>query len=238
MNILITGGASGLGATLTESLASYYPEATIYFTYMFAAENAAKIQERFLNTRSLPLDFSNPRSVQITADKLVELDIDILINNALAFFVKRHFHKVDTRLFATSFEENISPVLHITSSFIKLARKKKSGKVITILSSYVGGMPRIGLSEYTANKIYLLSMVKSWAAENVQFNIQSNAVSPEFMDTALNEGLDPRLKEEMIKQHPLKKLLTPADVADTVRFLTEAPSHLNGQNIFLDTGKN
>ena len=81
-------------------------------------------------------------------------------------------------------------------------------------------------------------MVKSWAAENVQFNIQSNAVSPEFMDTALNEGLDPRLKEAMVKHHPLKKLLTPADVADTVKFLIEAPAHLNGQNIFLDTGKN
>ena len=238
MNILITGGSSGLGRCITETAAAAFPEAKIYFSYNSSGESALEIEKGFSNTESLKLDFKDSASVAAVSEKIAEWDIDVLINNALPSFIKNHFHKNEAGVFIQSFSDNISPVLTLTSAFIKSARSRKRGRIITILSSFVGGMPRLGLSEYTANKHYLLSMIKSWAAENVQFNIQSNAVSPEFMDTALNKDLDVRLKEEMIKSHPLKKLLTPEDAARVVRFLIDAPAHLNGQNIFLDTGKN
>ncbi len=238
MNILITGGSSGLGKTFTTDLALKYPQATIYFTYNSSADAANEIESSFSNTHALQLNFKEEASIQAIAEKIATLNIDVLINNAVSSFSNNHFHKTDNQLFLTSFTENILPVLNITAAFIKAARQRKSGKIITILTAYVGGVPILGLSEYIANKNYLLSMARSWASENVKFNIQSNCVSPEFMDTPLNATLDARLKEEMVKSHPLKKLLTTQDVAEVVAFLVTAPAHVNGQNIFLDTGKN
>lgn len=238
MNILITGGSSGLGKTFTTDLALKHPDATIYFTYNSSVDAAKEIESSFSNTHALQLNFKEEASIQAIAEKIATLNIDVLINNAVSSFSNNHFHKTDNQLFLTSFTENILPVLNITAAFIKAARQRKSGKIITILTAYVGGVPVLGLSEYIANKNYLLSMARSWASENVKFNIQSNCVSPEFMDTPLNATLDARLKEEMVKSHPLKKLLTTQDVAEVVAFLVTAPAHVNGQNIFLDTGKN
>ena len=238
MNILITGGSSGLGKAFTTKLAQEHPESTIYFTYNSSVEDAKDIEKRFSNTSALQLNFKNSQSIDAIAVKIIDYNIDVLINNAVSSFSNNHFHKTDNSLFLTSFTENILPVLKISSAFIKEARQKKSGKIITILTAYVGGAPVLGLSEYIANKNYLLSMARSWATENVKFNIQSNCISPEFMDTPLNSSLDVRLKEEMTKSHPLKKLLTTEDVAEVVNFLVTAPAHINGQNIFLDTGKN
>ncbi len=238
MNILITGGASGLGKSITETMALSFPEAKIFFTYFSSAEVAVAIETNLKNTTALKLNFKEKQSVDGFSEKIASLDIDILIHNALTGLHRNHFHKVDTDMYMEGFKENIYPVLKLTRAFIKTARVKKSGRLITILSSAVQGMPPTGMAGYIAEKNYLLAMSKSWASENVQFNIQSNCISPDFMDTPLNKGTDSRIKEEIIKSQPLKKLLTTEETAEIVRFLATAPPHLTGQNILLNNGKN
>lgn len=237
MNILITGGSSGLGKSITECLATAHPLSTIYFTYNSSLVAATEIENQFNNTKALSLNFKDEKNVQDIIEKITSLNIDVLVNNAVTSLHKNHFHKTAAEVFSEGFTDNILPVIKLAAAFIKAARVKKTGKIITILSSAIGGSPLIGWAAYTAEKNYLLSLAKSWASENVQFNIQSNCVSPEFMDTAINKDLDYRLKEEMIKTHPLKRLLTTNEVADTVNFLVTASSHINGQNLFLNNGK-
>ena len=237
MNILITGGSSGLGKSITECLVTTHPQATIYFTYNSSADAALEIEKQFSNTKAIQLDFKKEESIQAIIEKITSLDIDVLINNAVTSLHKNHFHKTTADIFSNGFSDNILPVIKITAAFIKAARLKKAGKIITILSAAIAGSPLTGWASYTAEKNYLLSLTKSWASENAQFNIQSNSISPEFMDTAINKELDYRLKEEIIKTHPLKRLLTTNEVAETVNFLVTASPHVNGQNIFLNNGK-
>ena len=238
MNILITGGASGLGKSITHTLAASYADAKIYFTFNSSAEAAADIEKNLSNTVALKLDFKDKQSIDQLAEEMTTLDIDILIHNALTGLRLNHFHKIGTDDYLKNFEENMYAVLKLTRSFIKISRLRKSGKIITILSSAIGGVPQTGYSGYIAEKKYLLSMSDSWASENAQFNIQSNCVSPGFMDTPLNDKIDSKTKEQLIHTHPLKKLLTTNEVADVVKFLVTATPHLNGQNIFLNNGKN
>jgi 3-oxoacyl-[acyl-carrier protein] reductase len=238
MNFLITGGSSGLGRSIAESLSKAYPDSKVFFTYNSSVEAAKEIEAAFPNTKAIHLDFKSGESVDVICRQIEGLNIDVLINNAVSMLEMNHFHKTPAKEMEASFIDNILPVLKITSAFIKFSRIRKSGKIITILSSYIAGMPQTGLSAYIAEKNYLLSMVKSWAAENIKFNIQSNAVSPEFMDTPLNKNVDIRLKDEMIKNHPLKKLLTSGEAAEVVRFLITAPAHLTGENIFVNSAKN
>ena len=108
----------------------------------------------------------------------------------------------------------------------------------TILSSGLINVPPTGMSSYIANKAYLEKLTKTWAAENSKFNITSNSISPSFMKTALTEDFDERVVEQMVLNHPNKKLITPKEVAETVQFLTNAGNHINGVDILMNAGVN
>ena len=238
MNILITGGASGLGACITRTLAKVGNN-TVYFTYSSSQEKAKGIEAEFKNTVAIWCDFSIPESVQALKQSILKWDLDILINNAFSGkFLQSHFHKTDSQDFLTNFKYDLLPVIEITQEVINSLRKKKKGKIITILTSALLSTPPIGSSIYVANKAYLQKLTQVWATENIKFNITSNTVSPSFMLTNLTAETDDRVIEQIVTNHPLKKLLTVEEVADTVLFLTTASTHINGVDIALNAGTN
>ena len=237
MNFFITGGASGLGYAITTAIAEQYPDSKIYFTFYSSIDNKNKLEKEFKNTTGIKCDFFNGEDITNIEELIQNKDIDVLINNAVTGIKKEYFHKLDDDVIANSFKVDVIATLKITQAFINRARQRKSGKIITILTAALASIPPIGWSVYVANKEYLLSMHRSWAAENKNFNITSNCISPDFMLTSLNNDIDERVVENMTSKHPLKKLLTVDDVAKTVLFLCSAPAHLNGQNIVINAAQ-
>ena len=238
MNILITGGASGLGEAITRILAKNKAH-TIYFTYSNSKHGAKRIELDFTNALSIKCDFTNAAEVTSLVNNIDNLNIDVLINNAYAGkAIHTYFHKIPYDNFKGDFINNIIPTIRITQSIIASFRKKKKGKIITVLTSFLVNTSPLGASCYVANKAYLESLVKSWASENIKFNITSNSVSPGFMRTGLTSQVDERIIEKMISDHPLKKLLTVEEVAETVLYLTMVTSQINGVDIILNAGTN
>ena len=92
MKILITGGASGLGKSITETLAKETGN-TIYFTYSKSVSETKKLQEAYQNTIAIHCDFHIRESVQALAEKIAGLDLDVIIHNAYSGdYLKNHFH--------------------------------------------------------------------------------------------------------------------------------------------------
>lgn len=209
---------------------------TVYFTYSSSGEAAEKLSAEFPGCHGIHCDFTDAGAVGRLTASIGEMSPEVLINNAALPFEKRYFHKTESREFSSGFEKNILPVIKITEASVNAFRKNKSGKIITILSSAIIGKPPIGWSEYVAGKNYLLSLSKSWATENIKFNITSNCISPSFMETRFTGDTDPRMVEQMVNDHPLKKLLTPQEVADTVFFLVYCSRHINGINLVMNAG--
>jgi 3-oxoacyl-[acyl-carrier protein] reductase len=238
MKILITGGASGLGEAITRKLATESNN-MVYFTFNGAVANAEKLEKEFSNAKSFQCNFKDIASVKAFADTISGLDLDVLINNAYTGEpIKTYFHKTAIDDFTTEFSQNIIPTALITQAAISSFRKKKSGKIITVLTSFLLNNPPIGSAVYVASKAYLASLVKSWASENAKFGITSNSVSPSFMLSGLTKDVDERIIEQMIESHPLKKLLTTAEVAETIAFLIDAPEHVNGVDLVINAGTN
>ena len=236
MNILITGGASGLGEAITRRLAKN-SDNHIFYTYNKSEENAKLIGKDLNNTTSIKCDFRNSNEVTLFCENVKQFDIDVLINNAYSGdFLKTNFHKIPANEFLDDFKENVLPVIEITQTFITEFRKKKSGKIITILTSALFNVPPIGSSVYVANKAYLEKLTKVWASENIKFNISSNTISPSLMQTSLTSCLDERLIEQFKEANPLKQILTVDEVAESVEFLVRASKHINGFDIMLNTG--
>jgi len=238
MNILITGGASGLGHEITLRMASVAGN-NVYFTYCNSVNAAQKITTEFSNTTSFKCDFRNEKNISELKEKITSYNIELLINNAYSGdFIRSYFHKENVGDFFKAFNEDILPVINITQAAINHFRNKKCGKIITILTAALVNTPPIGSAIYVANKAYLKELTKVWAIENAKFNISSNTISPAFMLTNLTSGMDERMVEQMIQSHPLKKLLTVQEVAESVFFLANSSSQINGMDLIINAAAN
>ena len=92
MNIVVTGGASGLGEMITKTLAANSAN-QVFFTYSNSAANAAQIEKEFTNTKAFKCDFRNQSDLDLLTETIKEMQIDVLINNAYSgAFLKNYFH--------------------------------------------------------------------------------------------------------------------------------------------------
>ena len=232
MRIFITGGSSGLGKSLVEMLA-LDKENKILFTYCNSLHAAKEIETKFDNVKKVHLDFTNEKSIKSIIKEIPELDCDVLVNNAYDSYQNLHFRKINYKNFENSFKINVLSTLRITQAMVDVFITKRFGKIINILTSYLVSNPQIGLSEYIANKAYLLSMNKSWATEYASYNITSNAVSPSIMKNNFTKNIDERILEIAEQKHPFKKLISEREVCNSINFIIKSSQHLNGQNIIL-----
>lgn len=238
MNILVTGGASGLGAAVVRKLAQSNQN-FVYFTYSKSSVSALQIEKEFTNAKSIKCNFSDENDINHLLKIIPEIDTDVLVNNAYhGEYLKTYFHKTASEDFTNDFTINILPIIKITQSAILYFRKKKSGKIITILTSLLADTPPAGTGVYSANKAYLKQLTKVWASENIKFNISSNAISPGFMQTSLTSATDERIVEQLTETHPLKKLLRIEEVAEAVDFFAHASSQINGVDLLINAGIN
>lgn len=236
MNILITGGSSGLGKAVVEMLCQ--SEANrIYFTYKSNKESALAICEAHANAEAIQCDFSNNEDIENLLAHLPEWDLDALINNAWAGTPNgTYFHKTPAEDFLTAFQTNVMPLIQVTQACISLFRKKKSGKIINVMTSSLLDLPPMGFSVYTATKSYIHQLSKCWCKENQRFNITCNCVMPDYMRTSFS-GIDERVVEQMQSEHPLKRLLVPEEAASVVAFLVNASAQVNGVSIPITAGQ-
>jgi 3-oxoacyl-[acyl-carrier protein] reductase len=236
MKVLITGGASGLGEAITRAVAGD-KNARVFFTYSSSASKAKELEKEFPNAQAIKCDFREEQDVKNLVSEIETLSPDALINNAYpGYFQKSHFHKTPVEEFLSEFKDNVLPTVAITQAAINSFRKKKSGRIITVLTSALVNTPPVGAAVYSANKAYLQELVKVWANENSKFNITSNSISPSFMETNLTKDMDERIVEQIKANHPLKQLLNPADAAGAVLFLLTATPHVNGTDILINAG--
>ncbi len=230
MTILITGGSRGLGRALVETLATDSVN-QILFTYCHHKEEAQALTDRFQNVRATQVDFCNEESVSAFAEGLEAEPIDVLINNAYAGNPQgTHFYKSNPEEFSKAFQTNIIPFICITQACLKGMRKRKFGKIVNIITSYVIDVPPTGFSVYTATKAYIRQLSKSISKELGRFNITSNCILPDYMQTDFGQVEDFQL-DQMKDSHPLKELLKPQDVAEFVASLLKASQQLNGVEI-------
>ena len=93
-------------------------------------------------------------------------------------------------------------------------------------------------SSIAASKSGLEGLVKSLGAE-LASKIRINAIAPTVTDTDLSSKLmrNTKMKELLAERHPLKKYLTPQEVAEMATYLiSEKSSPITGQIFKLDCG--
>ena len=134
-------------------------------------------------------------------------------------------------------DTNVTGFLRIIKSF-HLALKETAGRVVVINSIAGKTYSKYSGLEYTASKAALSGIVRQLAMEWSGENIMINSIVPSMTLTPmLSRTLDPEAIAKLEDELPLKRLLTPIEIARVVEFLINKDNgYITGSGIDINGG--
>ena len=236
---LITGATRGIGKQIAIEFAKDGYD--IAFNYRKENEDLGNIKKQIkeLNVRCLPVkgDVSIFDDTVNMVNQIINEfgKIDVLVNNA-GITKDALLMRMKKEDFEDVINVNLVGTFNVTKNVIPYMIKQRSGRIINI-SSVVGVSGNAGQTNYSASKAGIIGFTKSLAKEVASRNILVNAVAPGFIETQMTDVLKQEVKEEIAKNIPLRRMGTPEDVANVVKFLAgEQSSYITGQVINVDGG--
>ena len=238
--IIVTGGAKGIGAGITKSLAA--EGAIPVVVGRDATDNDTIIKEigsGFAITAELTHPEECENAIRTTVEKLGR--IDGLVNNA-GVNDGVGLEKGNYEAFIASLHKNV--VHYYLMAHHALPELIKSKGAIVNIGSKVAETGQGNTSAYAASNGGRNALTREWAVELLKYEIRINAVIVAECYTPLYEKWiktlpNPEEKLRSITEKiPLGKRMTTAEeIADMVVFLlSERSSHTTGQLIYVDGG--
>lgn len=162
--------------------------------------------------------------------------IDILVNNAGASSPPKPFVETTEEDWAVSINTNLWGVLNCTKAVIDEMVTRRSGKIISIVSSAAknGG---INNTVYGAAKAGVAAFSKGLASELASSGINVNCIAPGPGNTGFARNAPPGFMDWVMKMVPMGKMTTPRDIGNMVAFLaSDISSDITGQIFSVDGG--
>ena len=161
--------------------------------------------------------------------------IDILVNNA---GINRDgtLRNLDKQAWDNVIAVNLTGVFNCTKAVITSMIEKGSGRIIN-LSSIMGQIGNVGVSNYAASKAGIMGFTKSIAKEVASKGITVNAIAPGFIDTDMLKSIPDKIKKSILKQIPVGRWGRPEEIANLVIYLSsEDADYITGQVIHINGG--
>ena len=239
---LVTGGSRGIGRAAAQRLAARGVRVALNYHRNEAAAREALASLGGSGHALFPADVSDPRAcIALVASVQKKYGrIDVLVNNA-GLYEKHDPKKVDfaewERTWRQTIDTNLTGPAHLAFVAARLMRKHPidpaqswgSGRIINISSrGAFRGEPTA--PAYGAAKAGLNSFGQSLAQSLAPERIYVFTIAPGWVATDMaNPHLAGPRAAEILSQHPLGRVATPEEVADTVAWLaTDAPASLTG----------
>ncbi|MBQ6820616.1 MAG: 3-oxoacyl-[Clostridium sp.] len=238
-NAIITGGSRGIGKEIARTLAKN--GANIAINY----RNYTEELEIFINELKsygvevlvAKCDVSNLEEVNEFVKKVKNKfnTIDILINNA-GITKDGLLLRMTEKDFGDVIDVNLKGTFNMTKATSAIMIKQRYGKIINI-SSVVGIVGNAGQSNYAASKAGVIGFSKSIARELASRNINVNVIAPGYINTEMTSILPDRIKEEILKSIPLKRIGEATEIANLALFLSsDLSNYITGEVINVDGG--
>lgn len=241
--ILITGGASGIGAASALLLASRGAKVVIGdLAEALGVAVAKQGQEAGNSIVFQKVDVTSGDEVRaLFAFAMQELGgLDVVINNAGIDHQPAPMHELSDEDFDRNIAVNLKGVWHCMRAAVACMASNGGGHVINV-ASIAGLRSAPMLSAYSAAKHGVMGLTKSAAHEYARVNIRFNAVCPSFIDTPMVRNtmanMTERAQEATIKASPLRRLGDVDEVSGAIAWLaSDESTFMNGHAFTLDGG--
>jgi NAD(P)-dependent dehydrogenase (short-subunit alcohol dehydrogenase family) len=238
--VLITGGASGIGAALVEAFAAQ--RAQVLFLDRDDA-SAQALLARLAHHPHPPVYFSCDLTDQPALDRTLATllaahpALDVLINNA-GDDTRHATEDVTPASWDRTLALNLKHQFFVTQAVLPGMKQRQRGSIIN-MSSISWIIPSTGLPVYIAAKAALVGLTRTFAHELGPHNIRVNAILPGAIQTPRQHQLwyTPEYIAEILSRQALKRLLVPEEVARLALFLAADDSAgITSQSHILDAG--
>jgi len=239
VSVFITGGGSGIGASLTDGFLSQ--GAKVAFVQrsdatVFCDEMADKHGTRPL---FLACDISDIQALRgaISAAGEQHGPVTVLVNNA-ANDMRHATQDVTEEFWDSSQAINLKAYFFACQAVIAGMRAAGGGSIVNFSSiSYMMG--NSGYPSYTTANAGINGMSRSLAREFGPDNIRVNAIAPGWVLTQKQKDkwVTPEALAAHLDRQCLNDTLAPADIVDAVLFLASGTSRMmTGQMMVVDGG--
>jgi NAD(P)-dependent dehydrogenase (short-subunit alcohol dehydrogenase family) len=238
-SVLITGGASGIGAALTEGFLAQGCKVA-FIDLLDGAELCDRLEASY-GSRPLAIqaDLTDMLALRsaISAAATTNGPISILVNNA-ALDDRHETLDVTPDYWRAMLATNFDHVFFAAQAVIPGMQAQGGGAIINFTSiSYMMGMG--GMPAYTSAKAAITALTRTLAREFGADGIRVNAIAPGWVMTERQVRLwaNDQTKADMIERQCVKENLVAADMVGPVLFLASNASRMiAGQVLAVDGG--
>jgi 3-oxoacyl-[acyl-carrier protein] reductase len=203
---LVTGGSSGIGRAIAQSLAASGARVAI------TGRDKQRLTEAAgdLGAHPIQADVANEADVQRTYREVFDKfgDLDILVNNA-GTGVFKNLVDFDLHSFQSVFATNVTGAMLMAREAAKHFVSRQRGNIVNI-SSTAGLRGAANGTAYYASKFALRGMTECWRAELRKYNIRVILINPSEVVTNFFAAANLPQKVNATK-------LRPEDIAFTVK---------------------
>ena len=245
-NILITGGASGLGLSIAKFFSK---EGANVYIFDNDISNKTKIEDELsLNegiAKIIHCDLNKHEKIEnLINDLWLEAgQIDILINNVKAGSSTKSFWEETLENWNLVLDVGLTSNFLISRSLIKKCKQNQASARIINIGSILSDLVSTKQSpSYHVVKSALVQLTKYLAVHGGEFGVITNCLSIGFLvqDRHYEKFLSVKnknYKNKAEKHMPIKQVVTEKDVLNVIKYLSsEAPNSINGSCLTIDGG--
>lgn len=240
---IVTGGAGGFGEGIARLYAGHGAKVVIADLNLEAAEKVAG--GIGAAATAIRADVSKEADVNAIVARAVDAfgGLDIVVNNAGTTHRNQPILETDEATFDRVYAVNVKSIFWMTRACVPVLRRQGRGGSIIMIGSTAGIRPRPGLTWYNGTKGAVNTMTLAMAQELAADNIRVNSICPVIGATGLLTefmGLPdtPENRARFLATIPLKRMSTPADIANACLWLAEdASSFITGILLPVDGGR-
>ena len=235
---LVTGARKGIGFAIASALAEHGANLIVVSSQQTDNDELSKVAAKNgVTYTTFTCDFRSRQDTLALVEKVKDIKIDILINNAgLANRAEALDHNDD--LWDQTIEIDLTAPFILSREIGKGMAQRGYGKIIFIASmwTFLGGKNVIS---YTAAKTALAGLTRGLSNELLPMGITVNAIAPGFIETDITQAIrkDSERTTWITSRIPKGRWGQPADLAGAALFLSApASDYVSGVVLAVDGG--